>query len=268
MGFALCAVVSLEDELQSELQLPHRHGAPDRIDRAERAAAGCRYSSCSRRLPSCSGKVGIGIGKIRRVQQVERFDPKLNVLAAAKLEVLQRRKIDRKHSGSGERGAAKVAKGSERGHLKRGDVEPGGGAGVVQVRADPGDRAGTIVAVRCIRSIDTARHRERESRRRPQHAAKLPPTREEVEHAALRQVLAPGTDRQLVEERRGYPVPNVEDGRPVLALPAITLLWLQLVRPGCEARCRCPWTSTTCRTPTREPVRQPTRELRGQRVVV
>ena len=104
----------------------------DRIDRAERAAAGSRYRVVPSGGPIALSKVGVGIGEIRSVQQVERFDPKLNVLAAAKVEILQRREIDRKHSRPGERGAAEIAKGSERGHLKRGDVEPGGGAGFVQ----------------------------------------------------------------------------------------------------------------------------------------
>ena len=72
---------TLEHELQGKLQLPHRHRASDRIDRAERAAAGRGDAVVPGGVPVALRQVRVRIPEIRRVQQIERLDPELQIVA-------------------------------------------------------------------------------------------------------------------------------------------------------------------------------------------
>src|SRR5205807_121698 len=104
--------------------------------------------------------------EIHLVEEIERLDPQLNVLAAAHLYVLDSREVGREDSRTEDRTAADVPECAERIHLKRRHVEPLGGAALIarQCRVHAADNVWPVVAVRGERLIKAVRHGERESR--------------------------------------------------------------------------------------------------------
>jgi SPFH domain / Band 7 family len=176
----------LEHDFQTKLQLAHRHGTARFGNRPERAAAHGWNAVITGGVPVALRHRGVRVAEIRPVRQVERFEAELHVLVR-EAEVLDGRKVDDENARAGDGVPSEVAERPEGVHLKRRNVEPLRRTSLVgrQAGVDPGNGVRPIVAVSRSGSIDTARDGQRESRRRPDNAAELPPAEDRVHHATL-----------------------------------------------------------------------------------